>query len=93
MDTKWKSLAANERKNYGISQADMYQMYAYSKRYKTPEIWLLYPVNDEMRGHSEIGFDSGDGTKVRIHFVDVTRTEENLEELKSKIAQGSEAQS
>lgn len=93
MDTKRKSLATNERKNYGISQADMYQMYAYSKRYKTPEIWLLYPVNDEMRGRSEIGFDSGDGTKVRVHFVDVTRTEENLEELKSKIAQGSEAQS
>ena len=34
MDTKWKKLVNNERINYGISQSDMYQMYAYSKKYK-----------------------------------------------------------
>lgn len=44
LDTKWKSLVNNERINYGISQADMYQMYAYSKKYNTSEIWLLYPA-------------------------------------------------
>ena len=49
LDTKWKSLINNEKNNYGISQQDMYQMYAYSKKYGTSEIWLLYPVNDEMR--------------------------------------------
>lgn len=54
MDTKWKKLINNERKNYGISQADMYQMYAYSKKYETSEIWLLYPVNDEMKNHEDI---------------------------------------
>lgn len=85
MDTKWKRLIDNERKNYGILQADMYQMYAYSKKYETPEIWILYPVNDEMRDHKEIKFESGDGTVVRIHFVDVTNIEENLNELKRKI--------
>ncbi len=85
MDSKWKRLIDSERKNYGISQADMYQMYAYSKKYETPEIWLLYPVNDEMRNHEEIKFGSGDGTVVRIHFVDVTNIEDNLYELKRKI--------
>ena len=85
MDTKWKRLIDSERKNYGISQADMYQMYAYSKKYETPEIWLLYPVNDEMRNHEEIKFESDDGTVVRIHFVDVTNIEDNLYELKRKI--------
>lgn len=86
MDTKWKRLIDSERKNYGISQADMYQMYAYSQKYETPEIWLLYPVNDEMRDHKEIKFESGDGTVVRIHFVDVTNIEDNLKRLKTKIA-------
>lgn len=85
MDTKWKSLIDSERKNYGISQADMYQMYAYSKKYGTPEIWLLYPLNDEMRGHSEIKFESGDGTTVRLHFVNVAHIEDSLEELKNKL--------
>ena len=85
MDTKWKSLSSNESKNYGISQGDMYQMYAYSKKYQTSEIWLLYPLNDEMRGHSDIKFESGDETTVRLHFVDLTRMPQTLEELRDKL--------
>lgn len=85
MDAKWKSLINNERKNYGISQGDMYQMYAYSKKYNTSEIWLLYPLNDEMRGNSDIKFLSGDGTTVRLHFVDLARIQETFEELRDKL--------
>lgn len=85
MDTKWKRLIDKERANYGISQSDMYQMYAYSKKYKTPEIWLLYPLNDEMRDYSDIKCDSGDGTVVRLHFVDVVNIDESLNELKIKL--------
>lgn len=81
MDTKWKSLVNNERANYGISQADMYQMYAYSKKYNTSEIWLLYPINDEMRNHSDIRFYSGDGTNVNVFFVDIANIEESLKTL------------
>lgn len=88
LDTKWKSLVDNERVNYGISQADMYQMYAYSKKYNTSEIWLLYPVNDEMRNHKPIRFESGDGTTVNLHFVDVDKIEESLQELRSKLEAG-----
>jgi len=85
LDTKWKSLIDNERKNYGISQADMYQMYAYSKKYEAPEIWLLYPVNDVMRGHAPIEFVSDENTKVRLHFIDLVDIEKSLNELKEKI--------
>lgn len=85
MDTKWKNLINSERANYGISQSDMYQMYAYSKKYETSEIWLLYPLNDEMRDHSDIKFESGDGTTVRLYFVDLTRMPETLEELRDKL--------
>ena len=85
MDTKWKSLVNNERINYGISQADMYQMYAYSKKYKTSEIWLLYPVNDDMRDHTDIRFDSGDGTTGNVFFVDVANIEDSLRLLKMKL--------
>lgn len=85
LDTKWKSLVDNERANYGISQTDMYQMYAYSKKYETSEIWLLYPVNEEMRSHRDICFDSGDGTMVGVFFVDVANIEESLFELKDKL--------
>ena len=83
LDTKWKSLVDKPRINYGISQADMYQMYAYSKKYGTSEIWLLYPVNPEMRDHQDISFDSNDGVNVRLFFVDVANIEESLFELKT----------
>lgn len=89
LDTKWKSLVDNERVNYGISQADMYQMYAYSMKYKTSEIWLLYPVNDEVRNHDHIGFKSKDEIigeiTVNLHFVNVDKIEESLQELKNKL--------
>lgn len=85
LDTKWKNLVNNPGKNYGISQQDMYQMYAYSKKYGTSEIWLLYPVNEEMREHEPISFYSGDETFVRLHFVDVANIEKSLGELKDKI--------
>ena len=85
MDTKWKNLINNEKKNYGISQSDMYQMYAYSKKYKTSEIWLLYPINDEMRNSKPIKFESGDGTTVNLFFVDVANIEDSLLVLKNDI--------
>ena len=85
MDTKWKNIDKSEKKNYGISQSDMYQMYAYSKKYKTSDIWLLYPINDKMRDHSDIIFESGDGTNVRIFFIDIENIDSSLEELKYKL--------
>ncbi len=85
MDTKWKSLIDNSRINYGISQADMYQMYAYSKKYCTPEIWLLYPVNPEMRNHTEISFRSDDGVNVSLFFVDVANIENSLYSLRNRL--------
>ena len=71
--------------NYGISQADMYQMYAYAKKYHTSEIWLLYPLNNEMRGHDEISFSSDDGVGVRLFFVDVANIEKSMEQLIEKL--------
>lgn len=52
LDTKWKNLKDNRPRNYGMSQADMYQMYAYAHKYKTPEIILLYPLNKEMQNYN-----------------------------------------
>lgn len=77
MDTKWKRLVDNSTINYGISQADMYQMFAYSKKYGTREIWLLYPLYNKMKKMAPIEFESKNmitgeiETTVKIFFVDV----------------------
>lgn len=81
MDTKWKNLCNNERANFSISQSDMYQMYAYSKKYETPEIWLLYPINDEMRNHEIIKFESDDNVVVNVFFVDISDIDTSLNRL------------
>jgi len=79
IDTKWKLLKNTPSSNYGISQADMYQMYAYAKKYGSNEIWLLYPINDEFKGTEEICFTSDDGVQVKVFFVDCHRIEDSLE--------------
>lgn len=87
LDTKWKRLVDKPQSNYGISQTDMYQMYAYAKKYGTSEIWLLYPVNEEMRGHEEISFASKDGVNVRVFFVDVANIRSSLGALRERLVE------
>ena len=60
-------------------------MYAYSKKYGTSEIWLLYPVNDAMRDCGTIKFDSGDGVTVSLFFVDVTNIEKSMDDLLGRL--------
>lgn len=43
VDTKWKRLDASKPCE-GVSQADMYQMYAYGKEYDCPRVVVLYPA-------------------------------------------------
>lgn len=50
-DTKWKLINQADRSNkYGISQADIYQLYGYLKKYlgdqKIKEVYLIYPKSD-----------------------------------------------
>ena len=97
LDTKWKSLTDNERMNYGISQSDMYQMYAYSKKYAraggdSPDVWLLYPVNSEMRKYTSdrtIEFISKNADEndvhVRLFFVDLKEIGLSMQTLKSRL--------
>jgi 5-methylcytosine-specific restriction enzyme subunit McrC len=91
MDTKWKRLVNLDSKNYGISQGDMYQMYAYSKYYNSPEIWLLYPLTNDMRKHEKITYATNDktgiATKVNIFFIDlsVEHIEDEIQRLYSEV--------
>ncbi|MCL2845908.1 MAG: McrC family protein [Chitinivibrionia bacterium] len=69
LDTKWKLLSLNEN-NYGISQADMYQMYAYGKKYGAKKVILLYP-NPNFDIEKEITYTANDDVKVEVLFVNL----------------------
>lgn len=79
MDTKWKVLSDIVR-NYGISQSDMYQMYAYSKKYNAEKIVLLYPQPDNLR-ETEISFHSDDGVSVEISFINLLQPDASVQAL------------
>ena len=91
LDTKWKRLVDNPRVNYGISQADMYQMYAYAKKYGTPEVWLLYPTCPEIPDGAGASFYGNDGVSVRLFFVDVAQIERSMAALRDVLCAWREA--
>ena len=44
-DTKWKIISSSN----DISQADLYQLYAYGKKHKCDKLYLIYPKIDDAR--------------------------------------------
>ena len=80
MDTKWKVLSSTYH-NYGISQADMYQMYAYQKKYESVNVALLYPRTDKVKSSVPIDFISDDGALVRVRFIDLFDVRRSLSQL------------
>ena len=92
MDTKWKRLKPDSGINYGISQADMYQMYAYSKKYHTSDIWLLYPLNEDVADLEDISFIAEQGetkkVNVQVFFIDLANYKNSILELYKKMEKG-----
>lgn len=76
LDTKWKRLS-EESRHGGVSQGDMYQMYAYAKRFRAHDAWLLYPWSEKaapLDGRIyRTTSDPGDtNLAVRIRLVDLS---------------------
>ncbi len=84
MDTKWKVLS-DAKANYGISQADMYQMYAYQKKYTSENVTLLYPLTENVEQKESIEFLSHDGTLIKIRFVDLFDLKNSLANIKNEM--------
>ena len=86
LDTKWKILSYNARNN-GISQSDMYQMYAYSKKYGADSIVLIYPYSESM-SKTDIIYTSDDNVKVKVSFIDLRDVDKSISELYLLISEG-----
>ncbi len=83
LDTKWKHLKPDQNNRCKPSQADVYQMYAYGRRYQekestecispVPLLCLLYPRTSEFT--RPVDFDFGGGRRLRC--VPVNLADEN----------------
>lgn len=71
IDTKWKIIdGRTNHKNYGIDQSDLYQMYAYGKKYQSGNLCLLYPTNEHFAQPLEV-FDYENNMKLLVIPFDI----------------------
>lgn len=58
LDTKWKRINENDNDSkHGISQADVYQLFAYGKKYGCRHVALVYPKTNRFREPLRYRFD------------------------------------
>jgi len=89
IDTKWKKLSLDplDRK-HGVSQADVYQLMAYARLYRTAELMLLYPGKPgEPAGQRQQFGIAGGAECLRIATVDVSLEEPQLQASLACLAQ------
>ena len=83
-DTKWKIIRQDnkedEKKNK-ISQADLYQLYAYSKKYECGELYLIYPKIDGVE-QEPMKFRYEDEMWLEILYFDLENYSGNNELIK-----------
>lgn len=83
LDTKWKLLKDNARYS-GISQSDMYQMYAYGKKYEADSIVLLYPYSEGI-SKTDIRYTSDDNVRVDVNFVDLRNADDSISKVLAEV--------
>ena len=79
LDTKWKHIDPQDKKR-GISQGDMYQLFAYGKRYRCKRVALIYPKTEEFRDPSHYRFVDDDLFLLCYPF-DLTEPRKSVEEI------------
>lgn len=78
-DTKWKIINDKKEEKYGISQSDMYQMWAYATKFKAKKIVLIYPLCEATKNLGipceHLEFKADEEVKVYIRFfpLDIPR--------------------
>ena len=74
LDAKWKEIQArSDDLKHGIDQRDMYQLYAYGKRYGCRAVALVYPQTDAFK--TELHYRFFDGLPLICLPFDVTHPE------------------
>lgn len=77
IDMKWKVLNLRSA-NFGISSNDMYQMFAYAKKYSCEQVVMIYPLVESPPDYERsIRYTSEDIT-VHVYLFDCVEGEEDL---------------
>lgn len=84
IDTKWKRLKEQATRE-GVTVTDVYQMYAYSTQYASPDVLLLYPHHPELGDwkprRAEYWVNGPDGVRAMTQRICVSTID--LQDLRS----------
>ena len=84
-DTKWKIISQDineSEKKYKISQADLYQLYAYGKKHECGKLYLIYPKIDGAK-QEPMNFKYENNMWIEILYFDLENDSENNELIKN----------
>jgi 5-methylcytosine-specific restriction enzyme subunit McrC len=81
LDTKWK-LVNQKSKNYDLSQADLYQMYAYGKKYNSLDVYLIYPKSENFLYSLQVPYQYDNTLNLHILCFDCNDISKNHNLLK-----------
>ena len=82
LDTKWKHINenANDPKR-GISQADMYQLYSYGKKYGCEKVALIYPSTDQFQFENRLYYRFDDNLSLYCFPFDAEEPEGSVRKI------------
>lgn len=80
LDTKWKRInGEGSDPKHGISQTDMYQLFAYGKKYGCKQVALVYPKTEQFQEMLRYKFD--EKLSLSCFPFDVTEPQGSVEEI------------
>lgn len=81
LDTKWKEINQYKpEKNYLISQSDMYQLYAYGKKYENkPALFLIYPKTEHFESIDAFIYEESNLVLKAVSF-DLSANQDRIKE-------------
>ena len=80
LDVKWKRINENDNgPKHGISQADVYQLFAYGKKYGCRHVALVYPKTNRFQEPLRYTFD--EELALSCFPFDVTKQEKSVDEI------------
>ena len=76
LDTKWK-IVDSRKNSMNISQSDLYQMYAYGKKYASSDVYLIYPKSEYFNQSLEEPYKYDESLKLHIVCFDCLNINRN----------------
>ena len=87
LDTKWKRINEDDSdRKHGIIQADMYQLFAYGKKYGCKQVALVYPKTEQFQDMDKLRYRFDEELLLTCFPFDVAEPEKSVREIIARLS-------